>query len=170
VKIGNHGVPAHVTGGQPPERLEDAGRRRVLNWFLGTSFGALLAAVLYPVARFLNPPEVETAATNEADAGVANDPEFLDKGYKIVRFGVEPVIVIRTSETEFRAFSAVCTHLACIVEFSKTSRQIECNCHNGRFNLQGQVAGGPPPRPLVPFTVHLVAQGGGPAHVIVSRA
>jgi cytochrome b6-f complex iron-sulfur subunit len=150
--------------------LKDPGRRRVINWFLGTSFGALLAAVLYPVARFLNPPEVETAATNEADAGVANDPDFIQKGFKIVQFGTEPVIVIRVSDAEFRAFSAVCTHLACIVEFSKTSRQIECNCHNGRFNLQGQVAGGPPPRPLVPFTVHLVAQGGGPAHVIVSRA
>mgnify|MGYP001467938281 CR=1 FL=1 len=150
--------------------LKDPGRRRVINWFLGTSFGALLAAVLYPVARFLNPPEVETAATNEADAGVATDPDFIQKGFKIVQFGTEPVIVIRVSDAEFRAFSAVCTHLACIVEFSKTSRQIECNCHNGRFNLQGQVAGGPPPRPLVPFTVHLVVQGGGPAHVIVSRA
>ena len=153
-----------------PAGLEDPDRRRALNWFLGTSLGALLTAMLYPVLRFLDPPEVETAATNEADAGVANDPDFIQKGYKIVQFGSEPVIVIRVSDAEFRAFSAVCTHLACIVEYSKTTRQIECNCHNGRFNLQGQVAGGPPPRPLEPFTVHLVAQGGGPSRVIVSRA
>jgi cytochrome b6-f complex iron-sulfur subunit len=161
---------AYGVDGPAPERLEDPGRRRVLNWFLGTSFGALLLAVLYPVGRFLNPPEVETAATNEADAGVTNDPEFLEKGYKIVRFGAEPVIVIRVSDTEFRAFSAVCTHLACIVEYSKARKGIECNCHNGRFNLQGQVTGGPPPRPLAPFNVHLVAQSGGPSRVIVARA
>ncbi len=151
-------------------QLENAGRRQMLNWFLGTSLGALLAAVLYPVARFLNPPEVETAATNEADAGIVSDPEFVEKGYKIVRFGNEPVIVIRASESDFRAFSAVCTHLACIVEYSKSTQHIECNCHNGKFNLQGQVAGGPPPRPLAPFKVHLVVQGGGAPRVIVSRA
>jgi cytochrome b6-f complex iron-sulfur subunit len=154
----------------PPPDVGGVGRRRVLDWFLATSFGALLAAILYPVGRFLNPPEVETAATNEVDAGVANDPEFVEKGYKIVRFGSEPVIVVRVSESAFRAFSAVCTHLACIVEFSKAKQRIVCNCHNGQFNLQGQVVGGPPPRPLAPFAVHLVPQSGGAARVIVSRA
>lgn len=157
-------------GTEAPDGVQDVGRRRLLDWFLGTSFGALLAAILYPVGRFLNPPEVETAATNEADAGPANDPEFVEKGYKIVRFGAEPVIVIRASETDFRAFSAVCTHLACIVEYSKRKQQIACNCHNGEFNLQGEVVGGPPPRPLAPFAVHLVAQSGGVPRVIVSRA
>ncbi|HZR84430.1 MAG TPA: ubiquinol-cytochrome c reductase iron-sulfur subunit [Candidatus Binatia bacterium] len=170
-------MPSDVSGADRPTRgaphgtAEGVGRRRLLNWFLGTSFGALLAAMLYPVARFLNPPEVETAATNEADAGAANDPEFVEKGYKIVRFGSEPVIVVRVSETSFRAFTAVCTHLACIVEYSKSKQRIECNCHNGQFNLQGQVIGGPPPRPLTPFDVHLVSQSGADApHVIVSRA
>jgi cytochrome b6-f complex iron-sulfur subunit len=152
--------------------VDDRGvsRRRLLTWFLGTSFGALVAAIAYPVARFLNPPQEETAATNEADAGAASDPEFLEKGYKIVRFGSEPVIVVRTSETEFRAFSAVCTHLACIVEYSRARQQITCNCHNAQFNLQGQVVGGPPPRPLAPFAVHLVAPPGSTPRVIVSRA
>jgi cytochrome b6-f complex iron-sulfur subunit len=161
---------AHAGDGRPPDAPDGVGRRRILNWFLGTSFGALVAAVLYPVARFLNPPEVETAITNEADAGAANDPEFIQKGYKIVQFGSEAAIVIRVSDTEFHALSAVCTHLACIVEYSKERQRIECNCHNGRFNLQGQVVGGPPPRPLATFTVHLVAQGGGTPRVIVARA
>ena len=145
-------------------------RRRLLNWLLGTSFGAVLAAVVYPVARFLNPPELETAATNEVDAGTANDPAFVANGYKIVRFGSEAVIVVRVSETDFRAFSAVCTHLACIVEYRKANQLIHCNCHNGEFNLQGQVVGGPPPKPLPPFRVHLVAGAGGAQQVIVSRA
>lgn len=152
-----------------PERGE-LGRRRLLGWFLGTSLGALLAAVVYPVVRFLNPPEEKAAATDEADAGGVGDPEFLEKGYRIVRFGNEPVIVLRISDTEFHAFSAVCTHLACIVEYDRARRQIACNCHNGQFDLQGQVVGGPPPRPLARFTVHLVAPPGGATRVIVSRA
>ena len=161
---------AQGSGSRAPDVVgEGIGRRRLLDWFLGSSLGALLAVILYPVARFLNPPEVETVATNEADAGVANDPDFVEKGYKIVQFGTEPVIVIRVSEADFRAFSAVCTHLACIVEYGKRTQHITCNCHNGQFNLRGQVVGGPPPRPLPPFSVHLVAQGGGAPRVIVSR-
>jgi cytochrome b6-f complex iron-sulfur subunit len=152
--------------GQAPHGLS---RRRLLNWFLGSSFGALLASIVYPVARFLNPPEVETASTNEVDAGAINDPEFVEKGYKIIRFGSEPVLVVRVSDADFRAFSAVCTHLACIVEYRKVSQVIHCNCHNAQFNLQGQVVGGPPPKPLPPFSVHLVAGGGGSQQVIVSR-
>ena len=82
--------PSAPTHGPSPGAIPDPSRRRFLNWFLGTSFGALLAAIVYPVARFLNPPEVETASTNEVDAGATNDPEFVEKGYKIVRFGSEP--------------------------------------------------------------------------------
>lgn len=158
------------TGGPAPGLQHGLSRRRLLDWILGTSFGALLGAIVYPVARFLSPPEVETAATNEANAGVTTDPEFVDKGYKIVRFGSEPVIVVRVSETDFRAFSAVCTHLACIVEYNRSQNQIACNCHNARFDLQGEVVGGPPPKPLAPLRVNLVAQAGSAPHVIVTRA
>ncbi len=150
--------------------IRDSSRRRFLNWFLGSSLGALVAAVLYPVARFLNPPPEATVVTNEVDAGEINDPQFVDQGFKIVRFGSQPVIVVRVAESDFRAFSGVCTHLACIVEYRKAPHVIWCNCHNGQYNLQGQVVGGPPPKPLMPYNVHLVAQGAGrPAKVVVSK-
>jgi cytochrome b6-f complex iron-sulfur subunit len=154
-----------------PSVEHDPGRRRLLNWFLGTSLGALLAAIIYPVTRFLSPPEAETASTNQVDAGAANDPEFVKDAFKIVRFGNEPVIVLRAGATDFRAFSAVCTHLACIVEYRKENRLIHCNCHNGEFNLEGEVVGGPPPKPLMAFRVHLVAGPDGvQQRVIVSRS
>lgn len=87
-----------------------------------------------------------------------------------MRFGNEPVIVIKASETDIRAFSATCTHLACIVEFRKNQHIIWCNCHNGEYDLHGRNIGGPPPRPLTPFTVHIVEKGGGqPGMVVVSR-
>ena len=153
-----------------PRDVPDPARRRLISWFVGTSLGALVVSIAYPVLRFLNPPEVETASTNEVDAGATNDPEFVAKGYKIVRFGAEPVIVVRVSDVDFRAFSAVCTHLACIVEYGKANQTIHCNCHNAQFNLHGQVVGGPPPKPLPPFNVHLVAGAGGSRQVIVSRS
>jgi len=152
------------------EDWPDKPRRRFLNWFLGTSAGALLAAVFYPALRFVSPPEIPEAATNQIEAGFTNDPELLDKGYKIVRFGAEPVILIRVSEGDFRAFAATCTHLDCIVEYHRNEQVIWCNCHNGEYDLSGQRVAGPPPKPLEAFEVDLVSRGSNePKSIVVSR-
>jgi Rieske Fe-S protein len=145
-------------------------RRGFLGWFLGTSAGALLLSILYPVLRFLSPPRVPEASTNRAEAGTTRDPELLDKGFKIVRFGAEPVILIRISDSEFRAFSATCTHLDCIVEYQHKKHRIWCNCHNGEYDLNGHNVAGPPPRPLQSFDVHVVARGSEPAALVISRS
>jgi Rieske Fe-S protein len=146
-------------------------RRRFLNWLLGTSGGALLVSVVYPVLRFISPPRIPEATTNQVEAGATNDPALIDRGFKIIRFGAEPVIVIRVSDTDFRAFSATCTHLACIVEFQKKQKRIWCNCHGGEYDLTGRNIGGPPPKPLTPFKVDLVSKGSGqPSTIVVSKA
>lgn len=145
-------------------------RRRFVNWLLGSSAGALLASVLYPVLRFIVPPDVPEATTNRVEAGPTNDPELLEKGFKIVRFGNEPVILIRVADDDFRAYAAVCTHLDCIVEYQRDERRIWCNCHNGAYDLTGQQTAGPPPRPLERFEVNLTSAGpGSPATIVVSR-
>lgn len=150
--------------------LPDARRRRFVNWLLGSSVAALFASVIYPVLRFLSPPRVPEATANQVEAGPVNDPDLLSKGFKIVRFGAEPVILIRVGERDFRAFSATCTHLACIVEYQRDQQRIYCNCHGGRYDLNGRNAGGPPPRPLTPFKVSLVAKGGAaPDAIVISR-
>jgi Rieske Fe-S protein len=148
----------------------ESGRRRLLNWFLGTSVGALCVSLAYPVLRFVSPPSVPETTTAQVEAGSTNDPDLALKGFKILRFGTEPVILIRVSDTDFRAFSATCTHLSCIVEFRRTQQLIWCNCHNGEYDLNGRNVAGPPPRPLTPFAVHLVSGGPGqPDKVVVSR-
>ena len=147
----------------------DPGRRRFLSWFLGSAIGALFASVVYPIARFVSPPRVPEAATDQVEAGPANDPELLEKGFKIVRFGAEPVIVVRVSDTDFRAFAATCTHLDCIVEYRQDKQLLWCWCHNGAYDLQGRNVAGPPPRPLDAYTVHLVARESGQQTIVVSR-
>jgi Rieske Fe-S protein len=152
-------------GGAAPDR------RSFLNWLLGTSVGALCASLLYPVARFVSPPEIPEASTRQVEAGAVNDPELLDKGFKILRFGNEPVILVRLGDEDFRAFAATCTHLDCIVEFHRAEERIWCNCHNGEYDLRGRVVAGPPPKPLEAFKVDLVAKAAGqPKTVVVSRA
>lgn len=44
--------------------------------------------------------------------------------------------------------SAVCTHAACIVEWSAVEEQFICPCHRSKFNLSGDVLSGPAPKPL----------------------
>jgi cytochrome b6-f complex iron-sulfur subunit len=149
----------------------DPGRRGFINWFLSTSFGALVVSTAYPVLRFASPPEIPEASMNQVEAGATNDPELLDKGYKILRFGSEPVILVRGGDGDFRAFEATCTHLDCIVEYHKDKKRIWCNCHNGEYNLNGQVVAGPPPKPLASFKVDLVVKAvGEPEQIVVSRA
>ena len=149
----------------------DTIRRRFLDWFFRSSAGAVFLSVFYPVARFVTPPTLPEATTNEIDAGPANDPELLEKGFKIVRFGVEPVMIIRLASGELKAISATCTHLQCIVEYRKAIGVVWCNCHNGQFDTNGRNLAGPPPRPLTPFTVHVVARApGDPGTIVVARA
>lgn len=147
------------------------GRRKFVNWFLGTTVGALAASIMFPVFRFLSPPQVPEATTNQVEAGPANEAIFLANGFKIVRFGQEPVIVVRIAEGEFRAFAATCTHLDCIVTYQQDRSRIFCNCHNGIYDLHGRNVGGPPPKPLEAYEVNLVPQGSGQAPlVVVSRS
>ena len=162
--------PEAVRAAPREEAKHPVPRRRVLHWFLGTSLGALFASVAYPVLRFVNPPEVPEAATHQIDIGREDDPEFFSPGFKIVRFGAEPVIVIRVGEADFRAFAATCTHLDCIVEYRPGERKLWCNCHDGQYDLDGRNIAGPPPRPLERYTVHRVDTDSGPASLVIERS
>jgi cytochrome b6-f complex iron-sulfur subunit len=153
---------------QPRKRFS---RRRFLDWLLGTSAGALCLSIAYPVVRFLSPPRVPESTTRQVEAGPEDDPELLQRGFKILRFGADPVILVRVAEDDFRAFSATCTHLDCIVEYRPALQRIWCNCHNGQYDLTGRNVAGPPPRPLTRFEVNRVARGPGqPATLVVSRS
>lgn len=128
-------------------------RRRFLNYLLGTGVGATLVAVFYPVMKFMIPPRVTEATQNSVVAGKVG--EIAVNAGKIFKFGNKPGILIHTQSGDYKAFSAVCTHLDCIVQYRTDSRIIWCACHNGQYNLNGQNIGGPPPRPLEEFTVNI---------------
>lgn len=129
------------------------GRRRFMQWLLGGGLAASFASFLYPVVRFVMPPAVPEAAVNEVGAGSVHD--LRPNSAKIVKFGSKPVLLVRASETEWKAFSAVCTHLNCTVQYKPDGNQIWCACHNGTYDLTGKVVSGPPPRPLDEFQVHV---------------
>lgn len=134
--------------GEPPGVL---GRRRFLDILFGGGLAALAGAVLYPVLHYLVPPKVKEVTTTSVVAGKASD--LAANAGKIVAFGGKPAIIMRTPEGELRAFTAVCTHLACTVQYRPDLKHIWCACHDGHYDLHGQVLAGPPPRPLDEFKV-----------------
>jgi Rieske Fe-S protein len=128
-------------------------RRRWLDWLLGTSLGAVALAILYPVSRYVMPPAATGAESNRVLAGKRS--ELPPNSGKLFRFGAQPGIVVDTPGGEIRAFSAVCTHLACTVQYRTDLQQIWCACHDGHYNLEGVPVAGPPPRPLQRYQVAL---------------
>jgi Rieske Fe-S protein len=138
------------------------GRRDWFTAIVGAGFAGSIASFLYPVLRFIFPPEVAESATNEVTA--AKVSELPPNSGKIFKFGSRPGIVLRTPTGEWRAFTAVCTHLNCTVQYRSDMRMIWCACHNGMYDLNGQVVSGPPPRPLEEYAVHLRSD-----EVVVSR-
>jgi menaquinol-cytochrome c reductase iron-sulfur subunit len=63
----------------------------------------------------------------------------------------------RVSVEEFVAFSVNCTHLGCPVRWLSKADLFMCPCHGGVYYEDGDVAAGPPPRPLVRYPVRVRA-------------
>lgn len=78
----------------------------------------------------------------------------LKKSSSVIGLGIggEPTIVINYAG-EMRAFSAVCTHLGCLVRWVPQRSEFFCPCHAGRFDANGVNIAGPPPRPLKRYQV-----------------
>lgn len=128
-------------------------RRKVLNWLLGGGVVAWLASIFFPVLRYLEPPSVPEAVVSSVKAATVD--EVKPNSGKIFKFGNKPGILIHTDEGEWRAFSAICTHLDCIVQYRDDMEHIWCACHNGHYDLHGRNIKGPPPRPLEEFEVNI---------------
>jgi len=113
-----------------------------------------LAALIGPIVAFFYPPNLEEMPSEPVLVAPVN--ELPSGESKTIRFGRYPALVINTPEG-LRAYSAVCTHFACIVKWDQTSNQIVCPCHDGFFDpINGEVISGPPPTALEPLTVEIV--------------
>ncbi|KJF17757.1 cytochrome b6-f complex iron-sulfur subunit 1 [Acidithrix ferrooxidans] len=65
----------------------------------------------------------------------------------------QPAYVLHPKTNEFVAFSAVCPHAGCTVQYAG-SDLFQCPCHGSQFNaLTGAVLQGPAPRGLTPIKV-----------------
>jgi len=134
-------------------------RRSFLDFFLGASSVAWVASVLYPVVRYLKPlPRAgavgPTRLTREELAKLDKDH------FVIVPVSGKRVLVLQNAAQEILAVDAKCTHEGCTVQYLPGESAIWCACHNARFDLDGRVMAGPPPRPLPKYAAERQEDGG----------
>jgi cytochrome b6-f complex iron-sulfur subunit len=137
-----------------PSDVTDPGgisRRKFLDGVLWIGGVALVAGIAYPIAKYLVPPEQTEPNPTTVNAGKVDS--FASNTGTIFRMGSEPGLLLRLQDGTFRAFSAVCTHLSCTVQYRPDLGEIWCPCHNGKYDLNGINISGPPPRPLTPLSV-----------------
>jgi cytochrome b6-f complex iron-sulfur subunit len=123
------------------------GRRTLLQGILGFLGACGLGAVFYGTYRFLAPGG---AAPVEIPLG-----EIPAGGTRHFQYGGAPGILFRGEDETFRAFSLVCTHLACTVLWKPERNEFFCPCHDGFFDAEGKVLSGPPPAPLERWRVEV---------------
>ncbi len=131
-------------------------RRRLVRWLLGFSAVSTLGGVLTPIVGYLWPPaRARGSQGGRTPVGAVSD--FPLNSGTVTPVNDEPVIVVNTEAGGIKAYSAICTHLGCIVYWHESRGVIQCPCHDGRFNpLNGAVISGPPPRALPPYEFEIV--------------
>lgn len=142
---------------------EKISRRTFLDYLVGVGVIAWLASVLYPIIAYFKIPKQTEATPTNVIAGSVKD--FKPNEGKVFRFGNEPAILIDTPDGKLEAFSAVCTHLQCTVQYRPDMEKIYCACHGGVYDLNGRNIAGPPPRPLQEYQVAVKGDD-----IIVSKA
>ncbi|MFH7019217.1 FAD-dependent oxidoreductase [Flavobacterium sp. FlaQc-47] len=71
----------------------------------------------------------------------------------ILSSGLKKIAVYRDYDNSLRAFSAVCPHLGCVVQWNNDEKSFDCPCHGSRFSCDGTVTNGPAQTDLSPIHV-----------------
>jgi Rieske Fe-S protein len=123
------------------------GRRKFLQWLTGGFLSLWGVGFLWVVTSFLKPPHSKSSI---AERVIKMGPlEDLPVGQaRLVQRGREPIWVIRPDEENVVALAGVCTHMHCVLDWDGKQRTLDCPCHEGAFDLNGNVLNGPPPRGL----------------------
>lgn len=134
--------------------------RRDFVKFVTASVAAVIATVLgLPIIHYLVDPALKEQESStwiplgRLEAFEIGKPTLINFT-RTRRHGWEKTVssyavyVERRSAQDAVVFSNRCTHLACRVHWQEEVQEYICPCHNGRFGREGEVLGGPPPRPL----------------------
>jgi menaquinol-cytochrome c reductase iron-sulfur subunit len=144
---------------------ETLSRRRFLNRVSLALSGLAAAVVSVPIVAYLLSPLLQPPREEWRDLGLVenfqvgetvevafDEPSSLAWAGQTARTAVW---LRRTADRDFTAFGLNCTHLGCPVNWRPGAELFLCPCHGGVYYADGTVAGGPPPHPLVRYSVRI---------------
>jgi len=135
----------HDAAANPP-------RRALLTWLVRGFLSLWGLGFAWVIGAFVGAPRSPRTLTETVLK--AGPLESLPVGQAmLVHRGRTPIWVIRTAEDTLIGLSAVCTHLHCILTWDGDQQRLNCPCHDGAFDLNGNVLAGPPPQPLKRYEV-----------------
>jgi menaquinol-cytochrome c reductase iron-sulfur subunit len=157
---------------------ETVTRRRFMTGAAHGAGGVAAAAFTLPALGFALAP-VFKVAPNVPWQAVGPPSDFTNDNYVVKVISIVPgigeagksIAYVRTRnpaidkepEDQYNhwiALSSRCMHLGCPVRWVDAAQRFICPCHGGVYNLRGQVAGGPPVRPLDRFYTRLNSSTG----------
>lgn len=181
-QVGLPPAPAAGPGGSKPERLSprqsaELDRRTVMTTGVGVAGVAAATAFLAGTTAAVGRANDQTSAPPAAPPAPGGQPaahgpkKSAPSGSAIVAASSlavgtgkpfvdpktrRPAWLVHVAPNQFAAFSAVCTHAGCTVNFDPSSEHFVCPCHGGTYDAKtGRVLGGPPfsPLPSIPVQV-----------------
>lgn len=138
-------------------KRESLKRRDYILYLLASLIGIFSGMFLYLVGSYLWPPRKPFGETVRVVGWIpiAYTHELLPPPSSMkFTYGNIPAILINDGGP-LKAFSFVCTHLGCVVEWLPDKRVFSCSCHGGEFDEGGNVTGGPPTEPLNRFDIQI---------------
>ena len=132
---------------QPPP-----GRRKFLRWMTNGFLSLWGVGLVWVVSSFLKPPK-SRSDLSERVIRIGPIDSIAVGGARLVQHGSDPIWVVRTDDETFVGLAGVCTHLRCILDWDGEEQSLLCPCHDGAFDLNGNVLKGPPPTALRRYRV-----------------
>lgn len=140
----------------------EIGRRKFLSGIIGVVAGAVAFLVGLPAVGFLISPGLKkqnedkwltlgpvSALQPGVPTGFPFSRRVKDGWVESTQTGV--AYAVTHDGVNVKVFSNVCTHLSCRVNWNEERQGFFCPCHDGLFSVDGEILGGPVPRPLDQF-------------------
>ena len=124
---------------------ECGGRREFLVKASALAGGLVLSLSGATVIAQTDKPAAQTGGTSD-DAVLkldAKSPLSKIGGFDTIETKAGKIVVVRTGDTDFKAFSAVCPHKGGPIKYDEKTSQLFCPWHNSRFDATGKVVKGP---------------------------
>ena len=138
---------------------------KIMTAFLGTMMGSMIG--LPAIGYLISPAMVVKPKDAWIPLGQLKDyPIGIPKPFSFTQTQVNgwektvnshTVFIVREDDSQVRVFSNICTHLGCRVSWHADLQHYVSPCHDGHFDILGNVVSGPPPRPLDEFPTKIEA-------------